>query len=188
MLCNFGTGSQISVAVDGYRSDKDGIECRPYFGGRFLLSGSALCGGRAYALLERFFRAYAGTDDAQYRRLDELAEKGFAEGKALEVSTLFCGTRDDPSLRGSITGISENNFTPEALAHGVLRGMANELYGYFRAMDLPSPERIVASGNAVRKGHTLRRVVSEVFRCPVTVPDTREEAAFGAAMLVMNGE
>ena len=186
VLCNFGTGSQISVAVDGYRPDGGGVECRPYFGGKYLLSGSALCGGRAYAALEKFFRAYVGTDEPQYRRLDELAEEGFASGRALDVTTLFCGTREDPSLRGSVTGIGEENFTPQALAYGVLRGMAKELYGYYLEMGLPAPALVTASGNAARKGPTLRRVISEVFGCPVTVSETREEAACGAALLVLN--
>lgn len=187
VLCNFGTGSQISVAVDDYR-EIPGIECRPYVGGRYILSGSALCGGRAYALLERFFRAFTGGDEPVYRRLDELAEKGYAEGTALEVSTLFCGTREDPSLRGSVTGIDENSFTPEALAYGTLRGMVGELYGYFKRMGLPDPASVTASGNAARKGKTLCRVLFDVFGCPVAVSEAREEAACGAALLAKNGE
>ena len=185
VLCNFGTGSQISVAVDGYR-EIPGVECRPYLDGKYILSGSALCGGRAYAALERFFRAYVGGEEPQYKRLDLLAEEGYAAGASLEVTPLFCGTREDPSLRGSITGIDEQNFTPAALAYGTLRGMVNELYGYFKLMDLPAPAEVTASGNAVRKGVTLQKVIADVFGCPVRVSTAKEEAACGAALLAMN--
>ena len=188
VLCNFGTGSQVSLAVDEPREGA-GVECRPYFAGRYLLSGSALCGGRAYAALERFFRAYVGTGEPQYARLGELAEAGYAELSArpsdLAVDTRFCGTRDDPTLRGAITGVGEGDFTPQALAVGVLRGMVDELYGYFRAMAQPSPERVTVSGNAARKNPVLVRLVGDIFGASVSLSDVAEEAATGAALLAL---
>ena len=33
-----------------------GIEARPFLHGDYLLAGASLCGGKAYALLEKFFR------------------------------------------------------------------------------------------------------------------------------------
>ena len=191
VLCNFGTGSQVCAAV-GEAREGAGFECRPYFSGQFLLSGSALCGGRAFAALERFFRAYVGTGEPQYARLEELSEAGYAalaaNGAGIAVSPLFCGTRDDPSLRGAITGINEDNFTPEALAVGVLRGMVDELYGYFRAMGLPRPETVTVSGNAARKNPVLVRLVGDVFGAQVALSDVAEEAALGAALLAIEGE
>ena len=191
VLCNFGTGSQVSVAV-GEPIEGAGFECRPYFAGRYLLSGSALCGGRAYAALERFFREYAGTNEPQYARLGELAEAGYAElsagGAALAVTPLFCGTRDDPTLRGTIGGIGEDNFTPRALAVGVLRGMVDELYGYYCAMAQPAPAFVTVSGNAARRNPVLVRLVSDVFGASVSLSDVAEEAATGAALLALRGE
>ena len=48
-LANFGTGSQISLVTDEIEGKAIGgeIEVRPYVDGRYLLCGSALCGGRA---------------------------------------------------------------------------------------------------------------------------------------------
>ena len=43
------------------------------------------------------------------------------------VDTRFCGSRECPEARGSISVISEENFTPGKLIVGVLRGMVDEL-------------------------------------------------------------
>ena len=53
MLVNMGTGGQFSVFSREYL-ECPGLETRPFPGG-FLLVGSSLCGGRAYAILKTFF-------------------------------------------------------------------------------------------------------------------------------------
>ncbi len=188
-LLNVGTGSQISLLSDAAARDSSGlIESRPFDGKRFLLSGSGLCGGRAYALLEAFFRRYAAAcglpspDERRYDVLNALTEEGRRRGSVLSVRTAFCGTRADPSLRGEITGIGEENLTPEALAAGVLYGIADELYGMYRLMDAGHVTGLAASGNAVRKNPVLRGILSEKFGMPVSVPGHTEEAACGAAI------
>ena len=190
-LVNIGTGSQISVLSDEPARDSSGlIESRPFDGKRVLLSGSGLCGGRAYALLESFFRRYAAAcgfpadspDGRRYEVLNSLAEEGWRSGNVLSVRTAFCGTRADPSLRGEITGIGEGNLTPEALAAGVLCGIADELCGMYRLMPAARVKNLIASGNAVRKNPVLREILSERFGMPVRVPEHTEEAACGAAV------
>ena len=57
ILVNIGTGSQISVLSHSFFQGK-GIEARPFTADSYLLAGAALCGGSAYAALERFFREY----------------------------------------------------------------------------------------------------------------------------------
>ena len=61
VLLNIGTGSQISVGTTGHHDCGGSIELRPCVGGTSLLVGSGLCGGSAYATLERFYREIAGT-------------------------------------------------------------------------------------------------------------------------------
>lgn len=185
-LVNIGTGSQISLV-----SAKDApiytgsIETRPFLQKQRLLSGSGLCGGRAYAMTERFFREYAvllGLPDVKrYEILNALAAKGLDENNILPVRTTFCGTRDDPTRRGSITGIDENNYTPSALAAGVLMGMATELYEMFTSVEHSHIDGLVASGNAVRQNPVLVQCIQRVFGLPVTVSAYEEEAATGAA-------
>ena len=189
VLANFGTGSQISRMVRRIPPlpENSLLEVRPFLEGSYLLCGSALCGGRAYALLEGFFRRFAdrcGLDaDNLYPLLNQLAAEGLTQPDPPLVETTFCGTRRDPSLRGAIRQIGETNFTPEAFTAGVLLGMARELNTLLQAMPADVPlTGLAASGNAIRYNPTLKQAVEQIFRLEVTVPPCREEAAFGAAL------
>jgi len=166
--------------------DTPELESRPFLGNTYLLSGSALCGGRAYALLERFFRMYAvacGKPDCeQYEILNILAAQGMKEKDALQVSTMFCGTRENTHLRGSICNISDRNFTPANLAAGFLTDMVLELYHLYQKMPDRTHTVLIASGNAARKNLVLQKILSSVFKMPLKIPLHKEEAALGAAM------
>lgn len=188
-LVNMGTGGQISAISDSY-CKAPGIEARPYLNGKYLLTGASLCGGRAYAILESFFRSYLSAacgeqKEEQYKVMEKLAEKGFAEGNTMKVVTAFRGTRVNPGLRGSISGIDEDNFTPEAMVCGVLEGMARELfelYGQIHAITGLEAKRLVASGNGLRRNRILREIFSRMFEAGLTLAPYEEEAAYGAAV------
>ncbi len=185
VLVNIGTGSQISAVADAPCAFPAG-EVRPYVDGRFLLVGAPLCGGRAYALLHRFFARCAACfgDDGRdvYAAMNALAAQD-PQHHTLAVDPRFCGTRADPALRGAIRAISEDNFTPEELIRGVLWGMADELHSLYREMPLAaSAHTLVVSGNAVRENPVLRQYLAQQFALPLRSPVHREEAAFGAAV------
>lgn len=188
VLCiNCGTGSQVSIAVNDYH----GYLCqevRPYLEGRFLLTGSALCGGRAYAILEGFFRDYfrvLGFEErCQYDVMNRLSSM---DGPILDVDTRFCGTREDPTVKGGITGLDENNFTPSALVKGVLQGIAEELHSIFLDMRLPEVNLIVGSGNCIRKSKVLVSMLSRLFEKDVESSPFHEEAAYGASFFALKG-
>ena len=120
ILVNIGTGGQISVLSDGYFTAK-GIEARPFVRGHYLLAGSSLCGGRAYALLEHFFRSYveaagvSGVDhyEVMGRMVDEKTG-----GERLKVNTAFSGTREKPEKRGYIKNIGTENFKSSTSGSG----------------------------------------------------------------------
>ena len=149
-----------------------------------LISGSALCGGRAYALLESFFRKYVAacgfTDSEQYEIMNSLALDAIKKDRHLHVCTTFCGIRSDHTIRGSVTGIGEENLGPGELIAGVLYGMAEELHGMFAEMPKDGIRQLVVSGNAVRKNPALRRVLERVFGMKILVPVHQEEAAYGS--------
>ena len=115
--------------------------------------------------------------------MDKLAEKAYGEGReALEVSTLFKGTRADGTLRGSISGIGTDNFTPEQLILGVNRGMVNELYEMYKLSGMTDKTTLVASGNGVQKNKVLQSYLCDIFGMELKLPAKGEEAAMGAAM------
>lgn len=188
LLLNMGTGGQISVLSEQY-FEAPGIEARPFVKGKYLLVGSSLCGGRAYAILEHFLRSYvkeAGAEDGpQYGVMERLAEKGMREQAGVKVCTTFKGTRVNPEQRGSITDITEDNFTPQALVYGVLEGMARELcdmYGLIRRGTGIRAENMVGSGNGLRKNPVLQEIFRRMFEAEFTLSACEEEAACGAAL------
>ena len=137
-------------------------------------------------MLEAFFRHYAAEaglpEGTQYDTMNRLAARGVSEGKILPVRTTFCGTREDPTLRGQITQIGEEDLTPEGLCAGVLAGMAGELYEMYTSIPHEQVKTMTASGNAVRKNPVLRQILQNTFGLPLQIPVHTEEAAFGAAL------
>ncbi|WP_312642184.1 FGGY family carbohydrate kinase [Hydrogenoanaerobacterium sp.] len=193
ILVNVGTGSQISYLA-GKLVTTPSMETRPCGTGEFLLVGSSLCGGRAYAILKNFFAEliqHAGCKcDDLYAVMGRLAE-GYQDlaGK-LEVSTKFSGTRDNPDERGSISNIGIDNFTPQHITAGVLEGIVNELYTMYRGSVGQEAEKsnvLVGSGNGIRQNKVLQQMFAERFGMPVQIPVHTEEAAYGAALFAMVG-
>ena len=188
VLVNVGTGSQISVHTPKL-TVVPGLEARPYPLGGFLQVGAALCGGKAWAMTERFFSdalyAFTGQRCELYAALDALLETTSDDGTHPMVETTFDGTRLDPSKRGSVTGLSQENFTPGKLALGVLHGMTDELYNlYFAYLQagLPGKALLLGSGNGLRKNRHLRRITENTFGMKLKLTEQPEEAALGAAM------
>lgn len=183
ILVNVGTGSQLSLVSD-FVSASGSVELRPFLGDRYLLVGSSLSGGRAYALLEAFFRSVVkltGVNiESMYPYMTSALER--YEGEPLQVSTLFDGSRDEPSARGSITHIGIDNFTPEATMLGFLNGIADELYGMYRKMNTPEKVKLIGSGNGLRRNRKLVEAFERCFSKPLSLSDYTEEAACGAAL------
>ncbi len=190
LLANIGTGAQISACVDRYVAG-DAFDTRPFTAGKYLLVNSPLCGGRSYAILEKFLRACAALAGAEvkepiYEAMNRLALEADAGG--LRVDPRFAGTRREPDRRGVISGLSEENFTPARLIRATLEGMAGELYEGYQAMKpflRDAPARLTASGNAVRRNPALQRILGETFGLPVALSPWREEAARGAALFAL---
>lgn len=185
ILINIGTGSQVSVVSDKYASGNN-IEVRPYFNEKYLIVGAALCGGRAYACLKNFFEqiiaAAGGKCENTYELMANMADDKMQT--TLVADTRFSATRSNPSIRGGFFELTENNFTPQDFICSVLYGIANELFGMYKEMDVKR-HGIIGSGNAIRKNPTLKKAVEKVFKSPLKIPQHLEEAAFGAALLAM---
>ena len=192
ILVNVGTGSQISCWTKCFHSGSETIETRPYLKNDYILSGSSLCGGRTYALLESFIREFlsaAGySADSLYDVMNRMAASYDTLSDPLIVETTFCGSRQNPDLRGSISNIGTDNFTPAHLTAGFLQGCVNELYAYFEQI-LPiikrKPRYLVGSGNGLRRNPALQSMFSRTFQMELLIPAHLEEAAYGAALFAM---
>lgn len=183
VLLNVGTGSQVSV-ISSSPLTLDNIEARPYFEGKYLIVGSALCGGRAYSLLKNFYADVLSyvkplEDDEVYSLMSKMLEK--TASSSLSVDTRFAGTRTNSAQCGSISGISTENFTAPQLTLGFLNGMAEELFCMYKLMNV-STSGIVGSGNGLRKNSALVKLFEEKFKATMKIPKHLEEASFGAAL------
>lgn len=187
MVLNMGTGGQISIFVENW-VHCPGLETRPFPGGGYLLAGSSLCGGRAYALLEQFLagtvESVTGTKYDCYGALDGLLGSAPKPRDLPRTAPLFQGTREDPTLRGSITGLTTENFTLRHLAWSMLEGMAAELHELYLRYEAQGgkPLSLIGSGNGLRKNVYLQQCCQELFGQPLTMSGCREEAAAGAAL------
>ena len=188
VLVNVGTGSQISVLSDSYY-ELPGIEARPLTKELYLLVGAAICGGAAYAALEQFFREYAvaagASDVPQFDVMKKILEQQPAPEETWKIRTTFMGTRENPNETGSIFGIRMDNFHPVSMIYGVLVGMAEELYSLYKTIEIGAgikKNKLLASGNGVRKNVFLQRILQECFNMSLKVEQGEEEAAVGAAI------
>ncbi|MBQ2743958.1 MAG: hypothetical protein IJN97_07915 [Oscillospiraceae bacterium] len=188
ILINVGTGSQFSAYTKEY-IECEGLETRPFPGSGYLLVGASLCGGRAYALLENFYRCIAegrcGNIDSYYDVMNTLLASGEKPQDLPEITPLFQGTRENPELRASITNLSADNFTPVHMTWALLEGMTRELYDMYlkyREKAENTEKKLVGSGNGLRKNPHFRKIVSEQFEMPLVMSECEEEAAVGAAL------
>ena len=188
VLLNVGTGSQISFVTEEFVKCGGSVELRPCTESSYILVGASLCGGRAYAMLEQFYREAAGSEERMYSRMQEQADdflKKYGKEAAWKVDTAFSGTRSDPTRRGMITGIGVENFHPGALTVGVICGILNELYEQYEQMCRITGKKatcLVGSGNGIRRNPLMRKLAEEMFEMTMDVPEYEEEAAYGAAL------
>ena len=187
-LVNVGTGSQVSVICDS-ADVGDTLEARPFDGKKYLAAGCALCGGRAFAMVERFIAraaeiATGHKPENVYAQIDKLlAEK---TQTTMIADSRFCGTRKDPDIKGSYYNIDENNFTPDDMIVSTLNAMTKELYDMYVSSGKKCSS-LVCSGNGMRKNAALRKITAYMFESKIQIPAYKEEAAYGAALTSMAG-
>jgi len=195
LLLNVGTGGQISARTDEFHFIP-GLENRPFPGGHYLLIGGGLFGGRSYAYLLNFFRQTGeqlfdgATTDDLYERMTRLAAGTPSGSDGLACAPFFTGSRVDPSLRASFTGLSPDNFTPGHFARALLEGMAEGFHRFGEQMAPIIGKRapLVGAGNGVRRNRLLAEILADRFAMPLHIPALAEEAAVGAAIVAAVGQ
>jgi sedoheptulokinase len=196
VLCNVGTGGQVSAVTDRYLLT-DSLESRPFPAGRLLAAGVSLCGGAAFSCLADHYADIVNEltgespdRGAVMRTLSDLAEGVPPGADGLRMEPYFLGSRRDPARRGRVTGMTPENSTPGHLARACMEGIVAELAGYYDEMveaGLKPRGRLVGSGNGMRRNPVMREAAAEAFGMPVAVPAWDEEAACGAALSAMVG-
>ena len=189
VLVNIGTGGQVSLAGRLLQMDDD-LEMRPIALDQFLVAGSSLCGGRAYALLEGFLRDIARLSGYEGGKLYDAMGAVAMEAIELEdgwsFDTRFSGTRSRPDLRAGAAGIRFDTFDAKHLIGAVINGIVDELYAYYEKMpDRSRVRMLVGSGNGIRKNAALQRAFERRFGMRMHIPLHNEEAAYGAALYGM---
>ena len=188
VLVNLGTGGQVSFLTD--TADSTGLEVRPCYGDKYICVGAVLCGGRAFAALERFLRSVAELVTGEpvasaYPAMDRFLAENVTFDDPLTADTRFAGTRENPALRGSITEIGTENFDAKHLILGVMDGMVTEMLDLYDSAPHGAHTTVVCSGNGLRKNDALRRLYGKRFGMATVTPAHKEEAAFGAALSAM---
>ncbi|MGE5678190.1 MAG: sedoheptulokinase [Pseudomonadota bacterium] len=189
---NIGTSSQISIVTDNIATSAS-LECRPYLLDKYLLVGAPLCGGYSYRILKDFFAEAAvmlGINelDSIYEKMNEAGLEAYSSNvEGLSFDTRFRGTRNEPQLRASVTGISPSNFKPGNLIVALLRGICEELHECFSSIPNVQEKKgpICASGNGVRLNPLMPRLLEDTFGRSIIIPDSREDASTGAAKAAM---
>ncbi len=193
LLVNVGTGSQISSECKEI-DENVRLEYRPYINGTYLVTGSSLCGGYAYAMMKKFLERTVeilkikdlNDEDLKniYGNMNEAAEKVYGTGKGVSFDTRLNGTREDRELSGSIRGITEETFQPEYFILGTLQGICDELYGYYQKFpeDVKISGKMTGSGNGIRMNPVLQKIFQDRFGMELEIPKFSEEAAYGAAL------
>lgn len=191
IVLNIGTGAQISAITD-YVEVSSPLELRPYVDGKYIVVGCSLCGGHSYSILNEFVTSTLSafgivrSKDEVYQVLGSLASEVSNTTTPIKATTTYRGTRQDPSKRGSIEGISDKNFDIAHLTLAVLNGIIDELKDFFA--QIPSSQvanirYVVGSGNAIKKNSLLRSLITEKFNAEIVIPTIQEDACYGVAKI-----
>jgi sugar (pentulose or hexulose) kinase len=190
IFLNIGTGGQICWMVPRFQPPTGAVETRPLLPGRYLCVGASLCGGAAYAWLNRTVRDWLSEfeieleEDTVYERLNTLAAECEPQ-EELRVRPTFLGARGYPSIQaGAIEGITLSNMQLGALARATLVGIVDELYALHdtHASQSTRYREVVAAGGGVQRNPLMPSLIEARFGLPVRTPAYQEPAAVGAVL------
>ncbi len=197
LLLSLGTGGQLSAvlpagaAVD-FAECAGSFEYRPYLDGLYAAVAASLSAGSAWKWLADLAASWMRdlgrvplVEAEIYARLNELGEQARETGAAGELAVYpsFLAERHDPSLRGRIEGIAAANMGLGPLAWALAQGIVRNLRDMMPAWTLQGRTALVGTGNALRRNPLLQAAARSVFGLPLLLPESREEAAVGAALV-----
>ena len=175
------TGAMRAVFEEASVEIPQGLWCYRLDPKRFVLGGALSNGGKVFEwVMDRF---QMPDDWEQQVGNAKPGEHG------LTVLPLFAGERSTKwraDARGAITGLNLNT-TPVEILSASLESVALRfrlLYDIL-ADRLGAPERVIATGEALRKSTVWTQMMADALGRPVVASMEKETSARGAAMLVL---
>ena len=195
IFINVGTGSQLTVVVDKSRLDgmekELGMDVRPFVNDKFLVVVTAVCGGKSFQWLVETVETWleqlgidAPSKDSIYKTINRLGEN-CEERQLPKFLPYFREERHVPGEYGSISGIRWNNMSLASVAKAMAFGMIESLWNRMPAQLTKKREKLVATGNGIKRSSLLRKVVKEITEMELILSDSIEDAANGAAAMAL---
>jgi sedoheptulokinase len=189
ILLNFGTGSQ-SMWETSRLEATQGTDIRYLGKHKYLACASTLAGGEAYLVVANFFREtvkiFTGQEISMAETLTIMNRLAFeSDSGGITIDPIFSGSKfRQDSERGSIAGLSSENFHPGSLMRSLVEGMIEEVAKpYFIRRDNGTPTGIVGAGNALVRNAALKAAAEARFGLLLRLGRFEESAAVGAALL-----
>jgi len=159
----------------------EGLWCYRLDPRRFVLGGALSNGGKVFEWVMERFQMPADWE-AQLSKVQPGSH-------GLTMLPLFAGERSTKwraDARGAITGLNLNS-TPVEILAASLESVALRfrlLYDIL-ADRLGAPERVIATGEALRRSNVWTQMMADALGRPVVASTEKETSARGAAMLVL---
>lgn len=175
------TGAMRAVFEQPHVEIPEGLWCYRLDPKRFVLGGALSNGGKVFEWVMERFQIPADWEQQLARAVPG------AHG--LTVLPLFAGERSTKwraDARGAITGLNLNTTPVEILAASLESvALRFRLLYEILAERLGAPERVIATGEALRKSTVWTQMMADALGRPVVASLEKETSARGAAMLVL---
>jgi sugar (pentulose or hexulose) kinase len=183
-----GTGCQLSAVVPrGSIGAVPGCDVRPFTSTHDALVAAPLVGGAAWLWLADTATSWVrelGLLSPSWEDVLALLDRlGLASNDCLEFRPHLAGERHDPSLTGTLHGLTLGNGRLGEVARALARGIAATARDMLPSQAFTGRIRVVASGNALRRSRLLLAMAEAEFALPISLIHCREEAATGAALV-----
>ncbi len=190
MVISIGTSGQISAVVKEIKKISKYIDYRPFLNNYYLLVGASLSAGKTIDTIKDFIKSLVSSackKNVEDNQVYEFIQNSILPVSPLKFRTTLNGTRYNPNLRGAINNISLNNFTIQNLITAAAYGIVEELYKYYREMDIDY-EDTIGVGNGLQKNKYFINIIKKVFNKNFYLSKLEETTSFGAAVCAMEGK
>jgi len=188
IIVNIGTGGQVAMVRGKYmRHDELITFCFP--GGGYSVLGATLSAGAALRWWESMVAECAeavgakgpSRKDRVYEGMSQAAQNAEPGAGGVRFLPLLAGTRVQPTLRGSFSGLNPDASLAE-MTRAVMEGVVFELYRFYGMFGLRREHAIVGAGGGI-SSPVWAQITADIFGNTIRRTACQEQAALGAALL-----